>query len=556
MIMQKTDRLNILIQILLGMAIFSLFITLIILSLLPPTATDALIHHLAIPKLWILNGGLYEIKWSVFSYYPMNIDLLYLVPLYFHNDIIPNFIHMGFGIGTSWLIFCYLNNKFGRTWGLLGVLIFLSIPMIMRLSTVAYVDLGLIFFTTASIFAYLRWRNDGYSENKWFLLSSITMGIALGTKYNALVAWFLLLSAIIFLYSRDKKIQWPAIRYGAIFFLISLLIFSPWLIKNLILTGNPLFPLFNGFFNVNTNSIANEGNTYCVVSGDAYMGMFKYRAMMYGESFWQTLMIPLRFFFQGQDYSDRYFDGVLNPLLIIMIPFAFMNKSFQKDKIFFVVFSVLFILITFFLDELRIRYILPTLPFLAILTVMGIMNILIWSKEKAKPLRYFYIGAILLFLIILGFKNVTYLNNHFYSLQPAKYLLNMETRDEYLNRHTKSYAAISYINKHTPQNTKVRLILLAGRGYYLDRIYEDDSSFGMNVIRDFVANSNDDKIFQKYIRSLGCTHLLIRKDLYMKYLHDNYSPEKINRLLQQMGRATEIIYEANGYAVYKIIFQN
>jgi 4-amino-4-deoxy-L-arabinose transferase-like glycosyltransferase len=42
---------------------------------------------------------------------------------------------MGFGIGTSWLIFYYLRKKFGRVWGLLGVLIFLSTPMVMRIST-------------------------------------------------------------------------------------------------------------------------------------------------------------------------------------------------------------------------------------------------------------------------------------------------------------------------------------------------------------------------------------------------------------------------------------
>jgi hypothetical protein len=520
--------------------------------MLPPTATDAIIHHLAIPKLWILNGGLYEIKWSVFSYYPMNVDLLYLIPLYFHNDIIPNFIHMGFGIGTSWLIFLYLSNNFSRAGGLLGVLVFLSTPIVLRMSTVAYVDLGLTFFTTAGILAYLHWRNNGYNENKWLFISAIAMGLALGTKYNALIAWFFLMLGIIFFYSRDKKTQWPAVRYGGIFFLISLLIFSPWLIKNLILTGNPLFPLFTGFFSTNVNSIASDGNIYSVVSGDAYMGMFKYRAMLYGENIWETLIIPLRFFFQGQDYSDRYFDGVLNPILIIMLPFAFMNKSFQKDKIIFVLFSAFFILITFFLDELRIRYILPTIPFFSILTVMGVMNILNWSKEKTIPSRYFFAGILLLILISLGAKNVLYLKNYFYKLQPIKFICNMETKDEYLNRHLKSYAAISYINKHAPRDAKVRLVFLAGRGYYLDRIYEDDTSFGMNFIGNLVSHSNDDKIFHKYLYSFGYTHLLIRQDLFIKYLHDNYSRESVTRLFRQMSMATEMIYEANGYAVYKL----
>jgi hypothetical protein len=483
----------------------------------------------------------------------MNIDMLYLIPLYFHNDIVPNFIHMGFGIGTSLLIFRYLNTKFSRLEGLLGILIFFSTPIVLRMSTVAYVDLGLVFFTTASILSYLHWRNEGYKENKWLFLSSVTMGLGLGTKYNALIAWMFLSLAIIFFYARDTGKQWPAIRSGAIFFLISLLIFSPWLIKNLILTGNPLFPLLKGFFNTSADSIAHEGNIYSVVSGGADMGMFKYRAMQYGENFWETLLIPVRFFFQGQDYSDRYFDGVLNPVLIIMVPFAFMNKSFQKDKIFFVIFSIFFIFTAFFLDELRIRYILPFIPLLSILAVMGIMNIFTWSAGKTRPLRYLYAGAILLSLFILGAKNVIYLNNYFQSLQPVRFICNMETRDEYLNRHTKSYDAIRYINRHTPKNARIRLFFLAGRGYYLDRIYEDDPSFGMDVIQGLVANSKDDKTFQRYINSLGWTHLLVRMDLYLKYLQDNYTKEATNRLFQKMSKATEIIYNANGYAVYRLI---
>ena len=53
-----------------------------------------------------------------------------------------------------------------------------------------------------------------------------------------------------------------------------------------------------------------------MVYGDSYMGMFTYRAMPYRENFWETLLIPVHFLFRGQDYSHRYFDGVLNPLLI------------------------------------------------------------------------------------------------------------------------------------------------------------------------------------------------------------------------------------------------
>jgi len=71
-------------------------ISILILAYVPPVSRDALIHHLALPKLYLEHGGIYEIPSAQFSYYPMNLDLLYMIPLYFGNDIIPKYIHFVF----------------------------------------------------------------------------------------------------------------------------------------------------------------------------------------------------------------------------------------------------------------------------------------------------------------------------------------------------------------------------------------------------------------------------------------------------------------------------
>ncbi len=111
-----------------GFAILFVIFLEILLNLTPPISRDALIHHLAVPKLWLRHGGIYEIPWADYSYYPMNINLLYLICLYFKNDVAPKFIHLTFGLGTGWLIYDYLKQKFDRNWGLLGILIFISPP--------------------------------------------------------------------------------------------------------------------------------------------------------------------------------------------------------------------------------------------------------------------------------------------------------------------------------------------------------------------------------------------------------------------------------------------
>ena len=107
-----------------------LFVCIITLASVPPVSKDALVHHLTIPKLYLKHGGMYEIPSLVFSYYPMNLDLLYLVPLYFGNDIIPKFIHFCFALLTAWLIYHYLKRRTSITYALLGVVFFLSIPII------------------------------------------------------------------------------------------------------------------------------------------------------------------------------------------------------------------------------------------------------------------------------------------------------------------------------------------------------------------------------------------------------------------------------------------
>ena len=522
-----------------------------LLNLTPPLARDALIHHLAIPKLWLKNGGFYEIKWANYSYYPMNVDLLYIIPIYLKKDFIANFIHMGFGIGTAFLIYNYLKNRISRIAGLLGTLIFLSTPIVVRLSTQAYVDLGLVFFTTASIFAFIRYRDGEFKEFKWLFISSFAMGLALGTKYNALIAWFFLSAAIIFVYSHDTKDQKKAVICGLIFFFISLLIFSPWLIKNAILTGNPFYPLFKGIFN--TNNITTQESTYSIVSGSAYRGIFQVREMMFGESFWETLLIPIRYFFQGQDDNPRYFDGVLNPILIILSPFAFMNKSFYRDKLFFIGFVTFFLIVATFLDQTRIRYILPVVPILSVLIVMGLINIFNWTMSLSNNLRNFLAVILLSIFIVFMSKNIFYIKNYYQNISPMNYVLGRESRDDFITRHNSGYAAIKYINYHTPKDAKIRLILFAGRGYYLDRIYEEGLNFGMADISGLAANARDNGSFQAYLHSLGCTHLLVRTNLFEKFLQDNYSVDTRNLLIQRMNKAMNVLYNQDGCTVYEII---
>jgi len=530
-------------------ALAGILIVEVLLCLTPPVSRDALIHHLAIPKLWLQNG-FRELPWVVFSYYPMNIDLLYLLSLSFSNDILPKFIHMAFGLGTAILLYIYLRRQLGRIWSLLGALIFLSTPIIIRLSTTAYIDLGMLFFITGSMLSFLHWRDTDYRQSRWLVLSALCMGLAAGSKYNAIIAWAYLNLAVIFHHSRDTNRPRESLKYGGLFFAAALIVVSPWLVKNILLTGNPVFPLFDGLFDYFRSDPQTFKHAAAAPRGTFAHNLFQEREWAYGEKLWQVMLLPIRIFFEGKDHVPQYFDGVLNPLLLIMLPFACLGRNLKRDRAFLLSFSVFYFFVAAFTAGLRVRYLIPIIPCLAILAVGGIKNVSECLKGRSQVLFRAGFGAV---LAVTGFclvLNGTYMISYFDNIRPVPYILGEESRDEFISRHVGSYPAMRYVNETLPQDAVVLLMFVGGRGYYMERPYIHHVFSEMGIVRHMVEVSESREVLKRYIESLGCTHVLMREELFERFLYDNYDKREIRIFKESMAPLWRVVYRMNGYAVY------
>ena len=533
------------------LGLVSIFVSEIVLGLTPPTARDALIHHLAIPKLWIRHGGWYETPWADFSYFPMNVDLLYLVPLMLGNDVLPSFMHMLFGWGTGYLVYRYLRDREGRTWALLGLLIFVSTPMVMRLSVTAYVDLGMIFFTTASVLAFLHWRDGGYGEAKWLLLSSLCMGLAAGTKYNAFITWVFLNGAVCFLYARDTGKQLQALRWGGLFFLVALAVVSPWLVKNLILKGNPVYPLLDPLFSFIHGG--REPAAFLAAGDMEHRGfsIVRNRFLLYDEEAWQILLLPLRIFFEGRDHVPQYFDGVLNPLFALAIPFAFLGTR-KGHRLFFMSLIVFVFTVSALTADLRIRYILPILPFATILTVNGIRNAMGWLQRRLSRSQEAAAGAVIAGVALLIALNLFYLGNLVAGMRPLPYILGDESRDEFLSRQVGSYRAVAFINQNLPYDAVVYLLYLSGRGYHLERDYLHHAGLEAGIVKAMARSAADSAAMAAFLRSLGGSHLLVREALLAKALEENIPADAVQSVRGILAESLVKLFESNGHGVYEI----
>ena len=222
--------------------------------LTPPLGVDCLKYHLTFAALWIKKGTLLFLKapddFTMAMHYPINGEIIaswLLLP--FHNDLLVNI--MNFPITLLGGISCYaIARELGLTRkeaSFVPALICFA-PVVFAQITTQYVDSAVFAFCSVSVLFAFRYLRRGCLPD--FLLSFISAGILLGTKYTAipLVAIIVIASILKMIslanYSHFlRKVLWTVLG------LLILCIFGGrQYIGNMIEAGNPLFPLPITFF--------------------------------------------------------------------------------------------------------------------------------------------------------------------------------------------------------------------------------------------------------------------------------------------------------------------
>ena len=488
-------------------------ICLILLAAVPPVSRDALTHHLLVPRLYLEHGGMYQIPHIPFSYYPMNLDLLYLVPLALGSDIGAKYVHMAFGLLTAALIGFHLRRRLGLGWGLLGALLFLTLPVVVKLSITVYVDLGLVFFSAAALLALVRWLESGHRP-RHLIAAGIWCGLAMGTKPNGMVVFVLLALAAAFMGNR----RWPSIKtvgWALAFALAALIVFSPWMVRNLHWNVSPIYPLQLPQWPKVEDQASDEAEPRPVG-----INHFIYRHLALGESGWRIAAIPLRVFFEGRDDDPRYFDGRLNPYLLIF-PLAALWPGRRRDPVrdreiyLLAGFSFCYLMIAFFGTDMRVRYLAPIYGALTILSVYGMARLARGQEEGAAPAwRRLAVGGLVALLLV---PNAVYLSGLFQRVRPLDYLGGGVDRDAYLARHLAEYPVLRHANANLAPDARILALYLGNRLYYSRRHTVD--AIGI-FARAMQAADDADGVCHR-LRQAGFTHLMVRHDLFANWVENN-----------------------------------
>jgi len=326
------------------------------LVLLPPFFFDTLRYHYALPAIYLRTGSAWPLPHFVESNLPLGVEMLSMVGMADASHVGANLVNLLLFALCGFGLLCLADRLGSRRAGWIGFFLFLSSSAAVHILFLQKPDLGVTLFFFAFAYALLAWLTNG-RDLRFLLISGAFAGLSMGTKYT--MALFVMTAVAVGLRetARGQRgrhvVEW---REAALFGLVTAVLFAPWLWRNLAATGNPVYPLLNGLFGSSTWSPARME----ALSGDAQPLL----AHLHGWKDPISLLGSLTFFpdtpMSGPGASIGV--GVLGTFL-----FPMLVREPERGWRFLRNLS-LALMMVWFLSSWISRYLLPALPFMALLT--------------------------------------------------------------------------------------------------------------------------------------------------------------------------------------------
>jgi hypothetical protein len=459
------------------------------LALAPAFATDALVYHLAVPKAFLQAGGLINLPNNIYSFFPQQIEMLYLLALALGSDSLAQLTGMGIVFLLLLALWQYYRQKGSAAYAWLVPLIFISTPTFFSVASSAYVDLQ----AAAYVFlAFYSWENGCTRKQAgWFFLMALFTGAAVATKLTTVVILPLALLGLA-VHGRSHKNTRQLVGQCLVLVLSSLMLLLPWLARNYFFTGNPFAPFFMTFFG------GENGMNWDIERSQQQFQYYSSFGM--GHGIQDFLLLPINLTFFSEPHSLK-FDGQIGILYLLLLPalLGLRRKSLPLVTVFFT------LLIFWFIQTQYIRLLAPAFAFLSVLLVtgleQGLQNYGTSTEKKEKLFLSLILALGLLF-------NISTIMKEWFHVKPLPYLFKKESREQFLTRQIRAYPLYRTANEFMGEKEKVLLVYMRNMGYLMDRPFHSDTFFEAHTLKKIIDEEVYAKGIIKRLKSTGITHIL------------------------------------------------
>ena len=500
-----------------------------LLAMLPPFFKDTLIYHLYIPKLMIAARSFVDVPGLSNTNFPLGMELIYGVGLMIDRPELCRLLHYGF----FWLLLYTAyrtGNRFGKWGGLVAAFVIALTPSLQIVATWGYIDVALAFVTLTTLLAISDKKMT--SNIRGMIFIGILIGFSLWMKYLSLYFAGTCMILLLLVLNRSGAKPMTVLRNCALTGVVAGVFASPWYLKNFLQTGNPVWPYFTNIFG--GKLLWDESYNL------AYFHLLSNYG--YGEGIGKYLLAPW-YMIRHARFESIVYDGVIGwaylPLFALVVA-GLLRFRKSNDFIRITLLQILIGYVLWLTNSQQMRFLLPTIALVPIIGVAVIYDV--FPKTRARS----WVLWGLAILALLGFGPI---NSYYRSLSPEKYLMQFETKDRFLNRVEPLHPTYNFINRNLPENSKIFLLLVKNKRFYLDRDSYSDSIFEHFTVEKVLQETQSAAGLHRWMLENGFTHILY-DDFYTR---KSFEPADLKNLSLFFSRFTNLVYQDKPYFLLEIL---
>lgn len=415
----------------------------------PPLKWDALTYHLQLPRQYFDARGLIFVAQNPYWGHPQLAEMLYTFAFALHRAQTAAAAGWAFGmlffIGTLGFT-RHLAERISRGSRSIDAGWMASAALLAGVSARyllgwAYSDLFAALFGLAAVATFLQWTE--VNTNAWLRWSFLFSAAAATVKWTNGVLLLGLIACLPFLWKKMRISLWVVLQA----LLIALAVALPWLLKNLVVTGDPLYPYLVPTADFSGQRVALANGAFADIE------------------VWERVFLPFAVTFMGVDTAAGFnFDP--GPLLLLLgLPgLIFCWKEGKVRLLLIIILPAAFavgILSIWFGHLVQPRLFLAVLPIFAALAGLG------WSAVSGLVLMNIrmrrIMGAVLALVLTLCVLNDA---SKLIQLRPVQAAFSDTYENEYFEKGLGAYqGAVERI--HSLSAEEQVLMLWEPRGLYM-----------------------------------------------------------------------------------------
>lgn len=321
-------------------------------SMLPTIDYDALEYHLQGPKEYHQAGRIDFLPHNVYTSMPFSVEMLHLLGMEVLGDwwwgALAGQLLIALHAPAAALMIALAARRAGSpraAW--FAALVYLTTPWVYRLAVLPYVEGPLGYYHAALLWAGWRaWTEaDGPSRRRLWGLAGWLAGGAMACKYPALVSAVVPFGLLALAEAVRRRRFGPLVAFTIGWSLVM----TPWLGKNLVDTGNPVYPLAHTVFH----------GSHWDPAMDAKWSNAHGRKPVTAPLLWGSLL----------DVAGR--SDWQSALYVGLAPLAFLRPGSRRFAVAVWAYAAYLFLTWWLLTHRLDRFWLPMLPALAVLAGLG-----------------------------------------------------------------------------------------------------------------------------------------------------------------------------------------